>query len=132
MGRSDTKKIFILHQEYTCHPSLPASLHYVFPGGHQPHGFQYYVHLPTQTFPKCSGLSFVNTFNNRFSFVSSLKNKIVQVPVTRKPVTVHVPQNVPVNFVPVHVPTQDLGPLSVVELDPFGNKTLSVTYLDFD
>merc|ERR1712117_616243 len=45
----------------------------------------------------------------------------VQVPVTRKPVTVHVPQNVPVNFVPVHVPTQDLGPLSVVELDPFAD-----------
>ena len=42
--------------------------------------------------------------------------------------TVHVPQNVPVNFVPVHVPTQDLGPLSVVELDPFGNKTLSVNF----
>merc|ERR1711894_798829 len=45
----------------------------------------------------------------------------VQVPVTRKPATVHVPQNVPVNFVPVHVPTQDLGPLSVVELDPFAD-----------
>ena len=87
-------------------------------------GFQHDVRLPTQTFPKCSGLSIVNTYNNRLSFVSSLKNKIVQVPVTRKPVTVHVPQNVPVNFVPVHVPTQDLGPLSVVELDPFGNKTL--------
>ena len=44
----------------------------------------------------------------------------VHVPVTQKPVTVHVPQNVPVNFVPVQVPTQDLGPLSVIELDPFG------------
>ena len=44
----------------------------------------------------------------------------VQVPVTQKPYTVHVPQNVPVNFVPVNVPTQSLGPLSIVELDPFG------------
>ena len=41
-------------------------------------------------------------------------------PAPQKPVTVHVPQNVPVNFVPVQVPTQDLGPLSVIELDPFG------------
>merc|ERR1740129_1093594 len=45
----------------------------------------------------------------------------VHVPVTQKPVTVHVPQNVPVNFVPVQVPTQDLGPLSVIELDPFAD-----------
>ena len=50
----------------------------------------------------------------------------VRVPVTQRPVTVHVPQNVPVNFVPVHVPTQSqgLGPLSVVELDPFGRMNL--------
>merc|ERR1712020_8537 len=31
----------------------------------------------------------------------------VKVPVTQRPYTVHVPQNVPVNFVPVSVPEQD-------------------------
>merc|ERR1711862_817862 len=43
----------------------------------------------------------------------------VHVPVTQRPVTVHVPQNVPVNFVPVNVPTPSLGPISVVEQNPF-------------
>ena len=47
----------------------------------------------------------------------------VHVPVTQKPYTVHVPQNVPVNFVPVNVPARhDLGPISVVELDPFSSR----------
>ena len=43
----------------------------------------------------------------------------VHVPVTQRPYTVHVPQNVPVNFVPVSVPTQSLGPISIVEQNPF-------------
>ena len=43
----------------------------------------------------------------------------LQVPVTQRPYTVHVPQNVPVNFVPVSVPRQDLGPIQVLEQDPF-------------
>ena len=43
----------------------------------------------------------------------------VHVPVTQRPYTVHVPQNVPVNFVPVSVPTQNLGPISIVEQNPF-------------
>ena len=73
-----------------------------------------------------SYLSILLILASHLSVLLKIYLSIVQVPVTRKPVTVHVPQNVPVNFVPVHVPTQDLGPLSVVELDPFGNKT----YLD--
>merc|ERR1711997_64518 len=48
----------------------------------------------------------------------------VKVPVTQRPYTVHVPQNVPVNFVPVSVPRQDLGPIQVLEQDPF-------TYFDY-
>ena len=43
----------------------------------------------------------------------------VQVPVTQRPYTVHVPQNVPVNFVPVSVPRQDLPGIQVIEQDPF-------------
>merc|ERR1719412_1333982 len=49
----------------------------------------------------------------------------VHVPVTQRPYTVHVPQNVPVNFVPVSVPTQNLGPISIVEQNPF-------TFTDYD
>ena len=98
------------------------SVHYLYPGRHQVSNMMSaFLPRPSQS-AVASPLSILSI--NSSSFVSSLKNKIVQVPVTRKPVTVHVPQNVPVNFVPVHVPTQDLGPLSVVELDPFGNKTL--------
>ena len=41
------------------------------------------------------------------------------MPVTQKPYTVHVPQNVPVNFVPVSVPTQQLPGIQVVQQDPF-------------
>merc|ERR1712203_305703 len=48
----------------------------------------------------------------------------VKVPVTQRPYTVHVPQNVPVNFVPVSVPRQDLGPIQVLQQDPF-------TYFDY-
>merc|ERR1711997_385305 len=43
----------------------------------------------------------------------------VKVPVTQRPYTVHVPQNVPVNFVPVSVPRQDLPGIQVLEQDPF-------------
>ena len=43
----------------------------------------------------------------------------LQVPVTQRPYTVHVPQNVPVNFVPVSVPRQDLPGIQVLEQDPF-------------
>merc|ERR1711953_532680 len=43
----------------------------------------------------------------------------VKVPVTQKPYTVHVPQNVPVNFVPVSVSTQQLPGIQVVQQDPF-------------
>merc|ERR1711974_573326 len=43
----------------------------------------------------------------------------VKVPVTQRPYTVHVPQNVPVNFVPVSVPRQDLPAIQVLEQDPF-------------
>merc|ERR1711997_345159 len=43
----------------------------------------------------------------------------VKVPVTQKPYTVHVPQNVPVNFVPVSVPTQQLPGIQIIEKDPF-------------
>ena len=43
----------------------------------------------------------------------------LQVPVTQRPYTVHVPQNVPVNFVPVSVPRQDLPAIQVLEQDPF-------------
>merc|ERR1711990_1107871 len=49
----------------------------------------------------------------------------VKVPVTQRPYTVHVPQNVPVNFVPVSVPRQDLPGIQVVQQDPF-------TYFDSD
>ena len=48
----------------------------------------------------------------------------LQVPVTQRPYTVHVPQNVPVNFVPVSVPRQDLPGIQVIEQDPF-------TYCEF-
>ena len=40
----------------------------------------------------------------------------VQVPVTQRPYTVHVPQNVPVNFVPVSVPTAPPPPVQVVQV----------------
>jgi len=54
----------------------------------------------------------------------------VHVPVTQKPYTVHVPQNVPVNFVPVNVPARhDLGPISVVELDPFSSYDFDDPYV---
>merc|ERR1711990_688881 len=43
----------------------------------------------------------------------------VKVPVTQRPYTVHVPQNVPVDFVPVSVPRQDLPGIQVLEQDPF-------------
>merc|ERR1712020_425223 len=43
----------------------------------------------------------------------------VKVPVTQRPYTVHVPHNVPVNFVPVSVPRQDLPGIQVIEQDPF-------------
>merc|ERR1711997_329582 len=48
----------------------------------------------------------------------------VKVPVTQKPYTVHVPQNVPVNFVPVSVPSQQLPGIQIVQKDPF-------TYFDY-
>ena len=50
----------------------------------------------------------------------------VQVPVTQRPYTVHVPQNVPVNFVPVSVPRQELAlpGIQVIEQNPF-------TYCEF-
>ena len=49
----------------------------------------------------------------------SHNNYSLQVPVTQRPYTVHVPQNVPVNFVPVSVPRQDLPAIQVLEQDPF-------------
>ena len=50
----------------------------------------------------------------------------MQVPVTQRPYTVHVPQNVPVNFVPVSVPRQELAlpGIQVIEQNPF-------TYCEF-
>merc|ERR1711997_1081109 len=39
----------------------------------------------------------------------------VKVPVTQRPYTVHVPQGVPVNFVPVQVPTQAAPPIQVIQ-----------------
>jgi len=39
----------------------------------------------------------------------------VRVPVTQRPYTVHVPQGVPVNFVPVQVPTQAAPPIQVIQ-----------------
>merc|ERR1719445_2532206 len=42
----------------------------------------------------------------------------VKVPVTQKPYVVQVPQNVPVKFVPVSVPTPPTPPVQVVQVQP--------------
>ena len=53
------------------------------------------------------------------------------MPVTQKPYTVHVPQNVPVNFVPVSVPTQQLPGIQVVQQDPFTYCEYTFTYCEY-
>merc|ERR1719412_2017633 len=42
----------------------------------------------------------------------------VKVPVTQKPYVVEIPQNVPVRFVPVNVPTAPPPPVQVVQVQP--------------
>ena len=81
------------------------------------------LHLrPNFTSTYCRGHIREIVKSSRTFVWSSSKNMTVyqvHVPVTQRPYTVHVPQNVPVNFVPVSVPTQSLGPISIVEQNPF-------------